>query len=123
MIDNEKHIQDWTIEEKTALLSFVQENCGVDEPVDICAAGSRVYWHDFAKSDIDVVVFMPDEGFEKPPNIFIIYDETRLTISFQPISLRNAPFSGYQLSLYSLMTETMYSGIVEEEVAFKAKYG
>lgn len=121
MIENDKHIQDWSDENKQLLLDFVIANCGVDDYIDICAVGSRVYWNEYADSDIDVVVFRPDEE-KKLPNTYHQYDGINLTIGYFPISQRDNPLEGYKLSQYSLKDAILYLGSTNDELAFKSKF-
>lgn len=122
MIENNNHIQDWQQENKDALLAYIQSVMTPCDYQDICAVGSRVYWNDYADSDIDVVVFVPDES-EKTANTFHEYEGVKMAISYQPLSNRDGLVLGqFKMPQYSLMTGTMYDGIEADWLACRARF-
>jgi len=123
MIESDQHIQNWQQENKDALLAFIQSVMTPCEYEDVCAVGSRVYWHDYADSDIDIVVFVPDES-EKTANTFHEYEGVKMAISYQPISKRDGLVMGlYKMPQYSLMTGTLYEGNEDHYTPCRARHG
>jgi len=89
---------------------------------DICAVGSRVYWHDYADSDIDVVAFIPDE-YERIANTFHEYEGIKMAISYQPISKRDGLVMGeFKMPQYSLMTGALYDGVEAHYIPCRARH-
>jgi len=122
MIENDKHTQDWSQENKDALLAFIESVMTLCDHDDICAVGSRVYWHDYADSDIDIVVFVPDDSERIPPT-FSEYEGVKVAMTYQPISLRDGLAHGkFKMPQYSLITGTLYEGIEEDWIACRAMF-
>ena len=124
-VDDTRHIQDWDLHEQKRLYETVLAYVGRSDVLDVCAIGSRVYSVIRKNSDIDIIVFLPDEAVRKTlPDAYTKLDDVRVSIKFLSLSRRGKPaFGGYHLCQYSLKTRILYEGNEADERAHRKAFG
>ncbi|MDX1974488.1 MAG: hypothetical protein SFT92_02305 [Rickettsiales bacterium] len=122
MIENDKNIQNWSEENRQALLQFIIDHCGVEGWVDICAVGSRICREQYDMSDIDVVVYLPLA--ERMPNSYHLYDDTPLVISYYNTNDPQFPKQEgiWHMPSYSLITGVYDPGVEEDIAAYRLRF-
>ena len=119
------YVQDWTQDDKNVLLYQIMAVSKISEPIDVCVAGSYVYGVITEESDLDVLIYIPDE-IKRPASHNTEFDGIHVSINYQhhPAEWRRRLSKGrYLLSVYSLKTSELHQGVREEEIAYMQERG